>query len=128
MPISVTINASANYIKLVSAAYKACELVRALVKKDADVWVVMTQNAQKFVSPLTFETLSTHPVPEGAFDKSWESQIGHIALADNADLIVIAPATANVIAKAAYGSFSVVETGLFSAVSTTLKLPYGPGL
>ncbi len=83
------------------AAYKACELTRLLKKAGAEVRVVMTENAARFVSPLTFETLSGNQVNTDSFEHAWE--IGHIALAKWADLMVIAPATANVMAKISAG-------------------------
>jgi phosphopantothenoylcysteine decarboxylase / phosphopantothenate---cysteine ligase len=85
------------------AAYKAAELVRLLVKGGADVHVVMTANAQRFVAPLTFQALSGNPVGTGLFDLADESRIGHIHLARAADLIILAPATANLMAKMAAG-------------------------
>jgi phosphopantothenoylcysteine decarboxylase/phosphopantothenate--cysteine ligase len=85
------------------ACYKAVELVRLLVKADFKVRVIMTRGAMEFVTPLTFQTLSGHPVATETFDLTQESEIGHINLADNADLFVIAPATANVIGKIASG-------------------------
>jgi len=85
------------------AAYKAAELVRLLVKEEAHVHVVMTQNAQKFITPLTFQTLSGNPVVTDPFALIEGEKIGHIALADLAELIVILPATANMIGKIANG-------------------------
>lgn len=85
------------------AAYKAAEFVRLLVKTEADVHVVMTENAQKFVTPLTFQTLSGNPVVTDPFALLEDAQIGHIALADLAELVVILPATANIIGKIANG-------------------------
>jgi phosphopantothenoylcysteine decarboxylase/phosphopantothenate--cysteine ligase len=85
------------------AAYKAAELVRLLVKEEANVYVVMTQNAQKFITPLTLQTLSGNPVITDLFTLVEEQNIGHIALADLAELIVILPATANIIGKIANG-------------------------
>ena len=85
------------------ACYKAAELVRALVRAGATVRVMMTAAAQEFITPLTLQTLSGHPVATNTFDLTQESQIGHIQLADAADAIVIAPATANVIGKIANG-------------------------
>lgn len=85
------------------ACYKAVELVRLLVKAGFKVRVIMTRGAMEFVTPLTFQTLSGHPVATETFDLTQESEIGHINLADNADLFVIAPATANVIGKIAGG-------------------------
>ena len=79
------------------AAYKACELVRLLVKDGCDVRVVMTAAAREFVTPLTFQTLSRNPVgiDQFALPERWQPE--HIALAQ-ADAVVVAPATANVIA------------------------------
>jgi phosphopantothenoylcysteine decarboxylase / phosphopantothenate---cysteine ligase len=85
------------------AAYKAAELTRLLVKAGATVRVVMTDAAAEFITPLTLQTLSGHPVSRTLFDLTEESQIGHIRLADEADLIVVAPATADVIARLAAG-------------------------
>lgn len=85
------------------ACYKAVELVRLLVQEGFTVQVVMTRAAMEFVTPLTFQTLSGHPVASEIFSLTEESQIGHINLADHADLFVIAPATANLIGKLASG-------------------------
>ena len=85
------------------AVYKACEILRLLQKKGIDVYVVMTKNACRFVSPLTFETLSGHPVAVDTFDRPATWEVEHIALAKRADLFLIAPATANIIAKMAHG-------------------------
>lgn len=85
------------------AVYKACELLRLLQKRGIDVFVVMTQNACCFVAPLTFETLSGHPVVVDTFDRPQTWEVEHIALAKRADLFLIAPATANIIGKMACG-------------------------
>jgi phosphopantothenoylcysteine decarboxylase / phosphopantothenate---cysteine ligase len=85
------------------AAYKAAEFVRLLVKEEVHVHVVMTENAQKFIAPLTFQTLSGNPVVSDPFALLEDAQIGHIALADLAELVVILPATANIIGKIAHG-------------------------
>jgi phosphopantothenoylcysteine decarboxylase/phosphopantothenate--cysteine ligase len=85
------------------AAYKACELVRALIRAGHEVRVVATSHALEFVSPLTLQTLSGHPVRSELFSLTDESEISHIDLADWADVAVIAPATASVIAKLAAG-------------------------
>ena len=85
------------------AAYKAAEFVRLLVKEEASVHVVMTRNAQEFITPLTFQTLSGNPVVSDSFALIEGEKIGHIALADLAELIVILPATANIIGKIANG-------------------------
>ncbi len=85
------------------AAYKSAELVRELVKKGARVHVVMSEGASKFITPLTLQTLSGHPVTTDLFDEERESRINHIWLADHAELILVAPATADIIARAAAG-------------------------
>src|SRR5579862_5198450 len=76
------------------AAYKAAELVRLLKKAGAQVHVMMTAAAQHFITPMTLQTLSGNPVATSLFDLTQESEIGHIRLADRADLLLIAPATA----------------------------------
>ena len=85
------------------AAYKACELIRLFVKNGDEVTVVMTKAATEFVAPLTFQTLSRNPVFVDQFAPpvSWKPE--HISLAEAADLVVVAPATANTIAKMRYG-------------------------
>lgn len=85
------------------AAYKAVELLRLLTKAGATVHVIMTNSAQEFVTPLTFQTLSSNPVHTELFNLISEREIGHISLADRADLFVIAPATANIVGKIAGG-------------------------
>ncbi|MBO7156853.1 MAG: bifunctional phosphopantothenoylcysteine decarboxylase/phosphopantothenate--cysteine ligase CoaBC [Clostridia bacterium] len=85
------------------AIYKSCEIVSRLVKLGYDVRVVMTQNATEFVTPLTFETLSNNKVVTTTFDKNREFEVEHISYAKLASAFVIAPATANVIAKLAEG-------------------------
>ena len=81
------------------AAYKAAELVRLLDKAGAQVEVAMTSRAQKFIGPMTFQALTRRPVFTDLFSLADEGQIGHIQLADRADLVIVAPATANVIAR-----------------------------
>src|SRR5262249_31928514 len=83
------------------AAYKACELVRLFVQRGHEVRVVATRNALEFVSPLTLQTLSGSPVRHELLAASAESEISHIELADWAEAFVVAPATANVLAKLA---------------------------
>ncbi len=85
------------------ACYKACEAVRLLVRGGAEVQVVMTAGARQFVTPLTLQALSGRPVATDTFDLDQESQIGHIRLAADAEAIVIAPASAHLIAKLAHG-------------------------
>ena len=85
------------------AAYKAADLVSKLVKRGCEVHVVMTVHACEFIAPLTFQTLSRNPVVTGVSDAQRDWKPGHIDLADRADLLLIAPATANVIAELAHG-------------------------
>jgi phosphopantothenoylcysteine decarboxylase/phosphopantothenate--cysteine ligase len=85
------------------AAYKAVELLRLLTKAGANVHIIMTRSAQEFVAPLTFQTLSANPVHTELFNLIAEHEIGHISLADRADLFIIAPATANIVGKIASG-------------------------
>jgi phosphopantothenoylcysteine decarboxylase / phosphopantothenate---cysteine ligase len=101
------------------AAYKAAELVRQLVRARARVHVVMTRSAREFVTPLTFQTLSGNPVSTELFNLLSESEIGHISLADRADILVIAPATANIIAKIAAG----LADDLLSTVVLATRAP-----
>ena len=85
------------------AAYKAAYLASALLKQGATVEVVMTKNATEFISPLTFEELTGRRVMVNTFDRNFEHQVEHISLAQRTDLVIIAPATANVCAKLAHG-------------------------
>ncbi len=104
------------------AAYKAAELVRELVRAGAKVHVVMTQSAQAFVTPLTFQTLSGNPVITELFSLIEESEIGHIALADKAEVLVIAPATANMIGKIAGGIADDMLTTIVMATKAPVLL------
>ena len=85
------------------AAYKAAALASALIKQHAAVEVVMTENATKFVTPLTFEQLTGRRTMVDTFDRNFSHQVEHISLAQRTDLVIIAPATANVCAKLAHG-------------------------
>ncbi len=85
------------------AAYKSASLASLLVKQQCDVHVLMTANATEFISPLTFETLTNNKVPVDTFDRNFQYSTEHIALAKRANLVMVAPATANVIAKLANG-------------------------
>lgn len=85
------------------AAYKAATLASLLVKQHACVEVIMTENATKFITPLTFEQLTGNRTIVDTFDRNFPHQVEHISLADKADLVIIAPATANVCAKLAHG-------------------------
>jgi phosphopantothenoylcysteine synthetase/decarboxylase len=98
------------------AAFKAAELVSKLSKRGHDLLVAMTRGAQEFVTPLTFQTLSKNPVMTDVFGEKASWHPGHIAWADRADLILIAPATANLIAELACGLASnpITEVALAS--------------
>lgn len=85
------------------AAYKAAALASALVKQHAAVEVVMTKNSTEFITPLTFEQLTGRRVMVDTFDRNFSHQVEHIALAERTDLVIVAPATANVCAKFAHG-------------------------
>ena len=85
------------------AAYKMAGVASALKKRGADVEVIMTRNAAQFITPLTFETLTGHKCMVDTFDRDFKFEVTHIALAKKADVILVAPATANVIAKMAHG-------------------------
>lgn len=97
------------------AAYKAAELVRMLDKAGATVHVAMTARAQKFISPMTFQALTRRPVFTDLFSLTEEASIGHIQLADRADLVIVAPATANSIARLANGMADDAVTALVLA-------------
>jgi phosphopantothenoylcysteine decarboxylase len=85
------------------AAYKSAELASLLVKQGHDVFVVMTQDATEFITPLTLQTLSKNPVTTSFYDEKENWRPGHIELADRANLLLIAPATAHIIAELAHG-------------------------
>ena len=85
------------------AAYKAASLASLLVKQHANVHVLMTQNATRFISPMVFETLTGNKAPVDTFDRCFQFDVEHISLAKQADIVMVAPATANVAAKLAHG-------------------------
>ena len=85
------------------AAYKTANLASMLVKLHADVHVIMTKNAEKFISPVVFEALTGNKVEDDVFDSGSEYHIPHIEMAREADVVMIAPASANIIAKLAHG-------------------------
>ncbi len=106
------------------AVYKAAELVRELVRRGSKVRVVMTESACKFVTPLTFETLSGNPVYTDLFWTPGSFEIGHISLGEFAELILIAPATANIIGKAAAGlADDLLTTVLLATHAPVLLCP-----
>ena len=112
------------------AAYKAAELVSQLRQRDYSIFVVMTPSAKNFITPLTLQTLSRHPVlqnlseEEANNEKSWHP--GHIELADQADLLLIAPASASAIARLAYGFADDALTAV--ALATRAPLLIAPAM
>lgn len=99
------------------AAFKAAQLTSDLIKKDYDVEVIMTKHATEFIAPLTFESLTKHNVMVSTFDKVADRSVKHISIAKRADLFIIVPATANVIAKIAHGLADDMLTTTFLAAS-----------
>jgi phosphopantothenoylcysteine decarboxylase len=108
------------------AAYKAAELASQLVKRGATVTVVMTKDAQEFITPLTLQTLTKRPVVTGLYDEKESWRPSHIHLADTADLILIAPATANCLAKLAHGLADDALTAI--ALATKAKFLHAPAM
>lgn len=106
------------------AAYKAASLVSALKKDRADVHVIMTRNAAEFISPLVFETLTGNKCMTDTFDRDFKFDVAHISIAKAADYFVVAPATANFIAKASYGiADDMLTTTFLAAACPKLVVP-----
>ena len=106
------------------AAYKACELASRLRKAGAETYVIMTKNACKFVAPLSFETLTNHPVVTDTFARPETWEVEHVALAKKADIFVIAPATANIMAKMACGiADDMLSTTVLATKAPVLVAP-----
>jgi phosphopantothenoylcysteine decarboxylase len=108
------------------ACFKAADLASRLTQEGINLHVVMTRHATEFVSPLTFQTLSRNPVTTGIFDEKESWHPGHIALADSTDLLLVAPATANVIAKLACGIADDALTSI--ALATRAPLLIAPAM
>jgi phosphopantothenoylcysteine decarboxylase/phosphopantothenate--cysteine ligase len=106
------------------AAYKSAELIRRLKDQDADVRVVMTKGGREFITPLTLQALSGHPVHLDLLDPEAEAAMGHIELARWADLVLIAPATADLMARLAQG---VADDLLTTLVPSHVARPGHPG-
>lgn len=104
------------------AAYKSCELARLLVKEGAFVHCVLTKAGAQFVTPLTLQTLSQNPVHTDMWNLIQEREIGHISLADRADMILVAPATADLIAKIACGVCDDLLTTVICATTAPVVL------
>lgn len=106
------------------AAYKAANLASLLVKQHAQVHVIMTQNATQFIHPVTFETLTNHKCLIDTFDRNFEFHVNHVSLAKKADLVIIAPASANVIGKLANGiADDMLTTTVMACKSIKLLAP-----
>jgi phosphopantothenoylcysteine decarboxylase len=110
------------------AAHKAADLASLLTKAKCDVFVVMTADAQRFITPLPFKTLTRNPVVTGIYDEEEGWQPAHIRLADEADLLLIAPATANVMAKLAHGIADDALTCIALALNTNAKILIAPAM
>ncbi|HEX4629873.1 MAG TPA: flavoprotein [Chthoniobacterales bacterium] len=108
------------------AAYKSAELASLVVKQGHDVFVVMTRDAAEFITPLTLQTLSKNPVTTSFFDEKESWRPGHIDLADRANLLLIAPATANVIAELANGLAGHPLTAI--ALATRAQILIAPAM
>lgn len=104
------------------AAYKSAELASLLIKQGHDVFVVMTNDAIEFITPLTLQTLSKNPVTTSFFDEKEKWRPGHIDLADRANLLLIAPATANIIAELAAGLASHSLAAIALATRATILI------
>jgi phosphopantothenoylcysteine decarboxylase len=110
------------------AAYKAADLTSQLTKADCDVRVVMTTDALKFITPLPFKTLSRNPVMVDLYDEENGWKPTHIKLADEADLLLIAPATANILAKLANGIADDALTCIALALKPKAKILIAPAM
>ncbi len=110
------------------AAYKAAELTSQLIKQGCDVRVVMTADALHFITPLPFKTLSRHPVVTDLYDEEEGWKPAHIELADEADLLLIAPATANSIAKLALGLANDALSCVALALNASAKVLIAPAM
>lgn len=108
------------------ACYKTCEIISYLVKEGANVDVIMTKNATEFIAPLTIETLSKNKVVIDMFLKKEHIEVEHISLARKADLILVVPATANIIGKVANG---IADDMLSTTImATTSKVIFAPAM
>lgn len=104
------------------AAYKCAELTRRLIERGAQVRVVMTKAAQEFITPLTMQAVSGHPVSDSLFDPAAEASMGHIELAKWADLVLLAPATADLIARLSAGMGNDLLTTLVLATDSPVAV------
>ena len=110
------------------AAYKAAELTSQLTKQGCDVHVVLTADALRFITPLALKTLSRHPVMTDLYDEEEGWKPAHIKLADEADLVLVAPATANTIAKLAHGLANDALSCIALALNPQARLLLAPAM
>ena len=110
------------------AAHRAADLASLLTKQGCAVHVVMTADAQRFITPLPFKTLSRNPVVTNLYDEEEGWQPTHIKLADEADLLLVAPATANVLAKLAHGIADDALTCIALALNPRAKILIAPAM
>ena len=110
------------------AAYKAADLASLLAKQSCDVRVVMTADAQRFITPLTFKTLTRNPVVTDLYDEDEGWKPTHIEVADSADLLLIAPATANILAKLAHGIADDALSCIALALNPRAKILIAPAM
>jgi phosphopantothenoylcysteine decarboxylase len=110
------------------AAHKAADLASLLTKENCNVHVVMTRDAQRFITPLPFKTLSRHPVVTDLYDEEEGWKPTHIKLADEADILLIAPATANILAKFAHGIADDALTCIALALNAKAKILIAPAM
>ena len=110
------------------AAHKAADLASLLTKENCDVHVVMTRDAQRFITPLPFKTLSRHAVVTDLYDEEEGWKPTHIKLADEADILLIAPATANILAKLAHGIADDALTCIALALNAKAKILIAPAM
>ncbi len=104
------------------AAYKSADIVSQLNKEEAETYVVMTREAEAFITPMTLQTLSRNPVSTDLWEEGNGWQPGHIELADKADLLLVAPATANIIACFAYGLAPDLLTSIYLATPAPVMI------
>ena len=108
------------------ACYKVCEIISYLVREGANIDVIMTKNATNFITPLTIETLSKNKVVIDMFEKKEHFEVEHISLARKADLMLVVPATANIIGKVANG---IADDMLSTTImATTAKVVFAPAM
>ena len=110
------------------AAYKSAMVVRELKNSNAEVLVIMTKDATKLIAPLTLETLSQNLVAVDMFSRKNKWSLEHIALADNADILIVAPATANIIGKAASGIADDLVSTTFLTMMSSVPILMAPAM